>query len=275
MMEEYSVPLKLNINLQPSVHFSEEEEPYQLPKDKSLVFNKYPRTGLELKKGIQDKFNIPLCLQTIYFNSFQLDDTQELRNIHLREGDTLTVSYTTHGDLNTVQEAIKAMKLMLIILNETHNLLIGNKITPTLENVLNNNLKSAIIRSLVDEHFVRMPAKKAEANYLYFVCNEGLELGLKLHKVLSEIPWERHILATQMLEYNVLTLLFYLSSIYGVRLLIKEHPGIIKQLSKSVLRVRITPHRVILSPPLARVSASFRDTLLTETMYEGMNVIVK
>ena len=80
MMEEYSVPLKLNINLQPSVHFSEEEEPYQLPKDKSLVFNKYPRTGLEVKKGIQDKFNIPLCLPTIYFNSFQLDaPTSQLR----------------------------------------------------------------------------------------------------------------------------------------------------------------------------------------------------
>ena len=267
--------LTLNVILQPSVHFTEEEEPYPLPKDRSLTFSQYPQTGLEVKRRVQDKFNIPLCLQTIYFNSFVLEDNQKLRNIHLREGDTLTVSYTTHGDLSAVQDTLKSMKQMLLTLTHMSNVLITNKMTPTIERMLDDNLNPFVIKNLIDTHLVRMPREKAEANHLYFVCNGGLRLGLKIHKILSSIPWEKHILTTQMLEHHILNLLFYLSSKYGVRILMKEHPGIINQLSKSVLRVQITPHKAILSSPLDKVSATYGNALLTETMYQGMNVIVK
>ena len=234
--ERDELQLQVTIKLEPTVNT--EDNDYPLPKDKSLVFNKYPRTGLEVKKGIQDKFNIPLCLQTIYLNSFQLGDTQELSSIHLREGDTLTVSYTTHGDLNTVQEIIDAMKAICTQLESIKDsILVG-----TLTQEEYNEISDYSFTDSIDKVFVMPTPEIINVHHLYFIHNSGVDTALNIMRLLAGIPWEKLPPKLQSLEHATLYYLWSLSATIGVRCYLFKYPDLVELVSGSILRVPVMPN---------------------------------
>lgn len=269
--------LSLTVILLPT-SISEVDPTIPKMKETSITLSTYPLTGLDLKLAFQHQYQIPVCLQTLTLQSLELADGQNMKRLHLREGDIIRLTYTSHGDLTEIQAAIDSMRNMYKVLKETLDELTKGTITSSHEVLLMDALDPLLVKSVVDYYFILTPRPKAKANHLYFVCNGGLSVALDIHNLLTEISCESQLFVTQLLEHSILTLLFYLSSLYGIRYLIKEHPGVIAQLSKSVLRVHVIPYKAIVAPNGR--SSNFasdiqRNTLLAETMYEGMNVIVK
>ena len=267
-----SDPLQVIVKLEPTVNA--EDNDYPMPKEKSLVFNKYPRTGLEVKKEVQDKFNIPLCLQTIYFNSFELGDTQELSSIHLREGDTLTVSYTTHGDLNTVQEIIDAMaKTCTQLESIKDSILVGTLTQEEYNEISNYNFIDRL-----NEVFVRTTQEALKVHHLYFIHNSGVEIVIRIKRILAVIPWEKLPMKLQQLEQATLKYLWSLSCTLGVRCYLFKFDDLAELISISILRVPVKPNEKLivakgmyadLDPPYSTIRSS------VSLIYSGIGTLAK
>ena len=270
-MEEETDPITLTIKLQPSVVTETK------PKEKTVTLSQYPKTGLDAKLFIQQEFQIPVCLQTLSLQSLEISDKQSFNQLHLRDGDILTVNFTTQGNLHEIQAILDSMKAIIKVL-ETSSEEIKDTLTPSTEKELTNCLDAAmVIESLI--HYFPETSEITKANQSYFVLNKGIELTLHLHQLLIEIPWEKHIIEMQILESSILAVTWKLSATMGVRHLLFQHPIIIKQLSKSVLRVPILPYkRIEVQPNQRAASQADQDTqcrILCEAMFKAMVTIAK
>ena len=264
--------LQVSLQLQPTVDTDNND--YPLPKDKSLTFSQYPQTGLDVKRRVQDKFNIPLCLQTIYFNSFVLEDNQELRNIHLREGDTLTVSYTTHGDLSAVQDIINAITTVSGQLESIRQSVLDGRLTQQeYDQVLDYDFVYHI-----NESFVRKTPDIIRVHHLYFIHNFGADVFLKVKRLLAEIPWEKLPYKLQCLEHAALKYFWSLSSTVGIRCYLFNFPDLVELIASSILRVKAIPNEKLSIENVlyARLDHSYSPVRSAITiMYSGIGTMAK
>ena len=271
-MEKETDPITLTIKLQPSVVTETK------PKEITVTLSQYPKTGLDAKLFIQQEFQIPVCLQTLSLQSLEISDKQSFNQLHLRDGDILTVNFTTQGSLNEIQAILDSMEVMIKVL-ETSSEEIKGTLTPSTENRLISCLNSALVDSLIMKYFTPVTSQVAKVNRVYFVHNKGIDITIHLHCLLTEIPWEKHIIEMQFMEEMILKTLYDLSANVGIDILLFQHPTILKQLSKSILRAPILPHKRIEAPPNQRAANhANQDTqnfILGSTMSKGMGVISK
>ena len=272
VMEEEIDPITLTIKLQPSVVTETK------PKEKTVTLSQYPKTGLDAKLFIQQEFQIPVCLQTLSLQSLEISDKQSFNQLHLRDGDILTVNFTTQGNLHEIQAILDSMEAMIKVL-ETSSEEIKDTLTPSTENQLISCLKPALIESLIMKYFTPVRSQVAKVNWLYFVHNKGIDITLHLHQLLTEIPWEKHIIEMQFMEEKLLKTLCYLSAKMGIVRLLFQHPTILKQLSKSILRRPILPYKRIEALPNQRAAShanqDTQNVILGATMFKGMAIILK
>ena len=272
VMEEETDPITLTIKLQPSVVTETK------PKEKTVTLSQYPKTGLDAKLFIQQKFQIPVCLQKLSLQSLEISDKQSFNQLHLRDGDILTVNFTTQGNLHEIQAILDSMEAMIKVLKTSSEEIKGT-LTPSTENQLISCLNSALVESLIMKHFTPVKSEFAKVNRLYFVHNKGIDITLHLHQLLTEIPWEKHIIEMQFMEEMLLKTLYDLSANIGIDSLLFQHPTILKQLSKSILRGSILPYKRIEAPHNQRAAShANQDTqnfILGATMSKGMGVISK
>ena len=270
-MEEETDPITLTIKLQPSVVTETK------PREITVTLPQYPKTGLDAKLFIQQEFQIPVCLQTLSLQSLEISDKQSFNQLHLRDGDILTVNFTTQGNLHEIQAILDSMKAMIKVL-ETSSEEIKGTLTPSTKNQLTNCLDASLMERLI-HYFTPKTSEITNVNQLYFVQNKGIELTLYLHQLLTEIPWEKQIIEMQVLECSILGVIWVLSSITGTRCLLFQHPTAIKQLSKSLLRARILPYKRIEAPPnqhaILYPTNNNQTLILGEIIFKAMGVITK
>ena len=270
-MEEETDPITLTIKLQPSVVTETK------PREITVTLPQYPKTGLDAKLFIQQEFQIPVCLQTLSLQSLEISDKQSFNQLHLRDGDILTVNFTTQGNLHEIQAILDSMEAMIKVL-ETSSKEIKGTLTPSTKNQLTNCLDASLGERLI-HYFTPKTSEITNVNQLYFVQNKGIELTLYLYQLLTEIPWEKQIIEMQVLESSILEVIWFLSSITGTRCLLFQHPTAIKQLSKSLLRTRILPYKRIEAPPnqhaILYPTNNNQNLILGEIIFKAMGVITK
>ena len=276
--EEPTEPFSIYIRLQPSVI----NETTTVLKDKKITLpNGPPKTGLNLKSFLQDEFQIPICLQRLSFQSMELQDTQILRQIHLREDDIITVNYTTTGNLREVQQVLMSMEEMMRALETVADTLSRPVVPQMAIQVLELIIDPVIVEGLLVNYFIPSTSELSKTNRLYFTHNNGIHLTVRIHHLLTNISWEKLTLKMQLLEHSTLRLLWDISSTIGVRCLLFDYPGLVDQVSRSILRVEVIPYKNITSPISVNeirnvhLTVSHREAILSETMFKGMGVITK
>ena len=262
-MEEETDPITLTIKLQPSVVTETK------PREITVTLPQYPKTGLDAKLFIQQEFQIPVCLQTLSLQSLEISDKQSFNQLHLRDGDILTVNFTTQGNLHEIQAILDSMKAMIKVL-ETSSEEIKGTLTPSTENQLKNCLKPEKVEELL-YYFNPLTDQISKMNQFYFVNNKGIELMLYLHHLLTDIPLEKHVIEMKFLEISVLRVFCDLSAMIGIRCLLLQHPTIVTQISKSILRATILPQEEM--EPLTSQHHIIPIELFT--MFKGIAVIAK
>ena len=69
----------------------------------SVCFSPYPSTVSDLKTAIQDRFQIPKCLQSISISSdpATLTDSQQIRSLYIHPGEYFTVTYLDRANIES------------------------------------------------------------------------------------------------------------------------------------------------------------------------------
>ncbi len=85
-----------------------------------ITFPSLPRKAITVKEDIEDHFSIPRCVQTLYHNSSKILDTDDLRSLYLRNGDTFQVSYPSKGDCDLVTDVIVWLNELVSVFSSMH-----------------------------------------------------------------------------------------------------------------------------------------------------------
>lgn len=247
----------------------------------SLSFTRFPRTGLELKHKIERVLKVPVCVQTLYFSSIPVSNTQSLQRLRLRDQDTLTLEYLSHAEIGIINDILTLMREITELLDrvlEYYGEHSGeNGLSPELDSEVQSVVDAQTVESLI---FKFSPSKRplSKSNRLYFIHNQGIQLTTRLHHQLLELPWSKLTIEMQYLEHALLRILWDLSSTIGVRYVILGF-NVLEQASISLMRGEITPHEYVM-PPQLQCAAQHANSvtqryILGETMYKAMGIVTK
>ena len=75
-----------------------------------LKLDNFPEMVRELKEALQEQFQIPIYDQVVIFGAEQLDDEKRLEYYRLKDGDLLTVKYTSTVDIKSFRLLLKDLK---------------------------------------------------------------------------------------------------------------------------------------------------------------------
>lgn len=80
---------------------------------KRLRTTSQPLTFLDIKRSIEKSFSIPVCVQTLLYQSSIVKDSDSLLSHYVRSGDTLQVSYPSGGNCERVNEVVKWLERLV------------------------------------------------------------------------------------------------------------------------------------------------------------------
>ena len=213
--EFYGTPCKLHIILKSTQTTDKRSEEISLPC--------YPRRGLDLKKHIESQYHIPACVQEIKFYGVDIEDSTILRNLRLQHGDTLHVQYSISVDIKYFLRLISTLTRINQVLELViPQLLEGKDITDEMHDLIEGDCLAFTGDSIPLKYFSVYPTGIPNANQLYFIHNNGLQLLLDLYKNMHRLPWHGLPIELQQLEFSCLQIIWNFSATLGIRQLILQ-----------------------------------------------------
>ena len=236
--------------------------------ERQLGFVSPPETARDVKIRIEDEYNIPVCVQTLVFESHVLSDDTNLECIRIRSGDTFHVSYYADGNCKEILEVISWFATLLAAL-KIENPSISGGISSDLEELLSVGMEAEFVEDLADEYFFPWLDGKKYANKLHFVHNSGAEIMMEVYSLLLRQPWSNCHLRLKYIEYGILRVLWNLSETFALRRLIIKHNGL-QMCMKSLLRKRLEEGQ-----PIKDEESPEDEWLLIETIGAALGILCK
>ena len=75
----------------------------------TLTFSSFPQTVLDIKEALEAECNIPACTQQLCYESTALRDMDSVSTLHIRSGDSMSVTYKARAECGAIKEAIDWM----------------------------------------------------------------------------------------------------------------------------------------------------------------------
>ena len=214
-VEMYAMPCKFQVALKSQLTGER--------KYKEIVLDRYPRTGLELKKHFETNFNIPVCVQNLLFYNTTIHDNTILKKLRLQHGDTLHLDYSSEVDIEYFTGLINTLSRILAILHVViTELESGADITEEMHDKLETDCMAFTGDCIPLRYFSVFPTGTPNANQLYFIHNNGLHLLLQLYKLIHKLSWECLPFELQELEFSCLQIIWNFSATLGIRYLILQ-----------------------------------------------------
>ena len=247
-------------------------------KQRPLVVPGYPLTGMALKRHIQKKFNIPMCIQTLSFSSQVVQDCTSLRALYLQHGDTVQVDYMMDADIEYFSDLINTLiRIRTLLQAIVPDISSGASITYAMHQKLQTDCASFTSDCVPLRYFTVFPTGTPNANQLYFLDLGGLKVLLDIYKLVHKLPWHKLPGELQDLEYACLQIIWNFSATLGIRQLIVQD-GVMELVFKTFNRTKIEPYNQIkISEPLLDVFLSVHHSvsMLAEAVYASLVVIGK
>ena len=154
---------------------------------KQVHFKSLPTTPLEIKKKIEEDFSIPSCVQTLHYQSMILKDSDQLQYTHIRSGDTFTVDYPIEAECEMVKTVIKWLKQLLELLKSIVDSYTDEE--DDLEDLLLEGETNKTVEALCYRLFTPWEDKKKLMNKFYFQYEGGLDVLMKVYRILVSKEW--------------------------------------------------------------------------------------
>ena len=167
-------------------------------KAKQVHFKSFPTTPLEIKKKIEEDFSIPLCVQTLHYQSMILKDSDQLQHTQFRSGDTFTVDYPIEADCKMTQKVLEWLKQLYSLLesieecilfpDEEHDLLLSSNFQE-IRSLMMEGVHNNTIEDLSYNLFAPWTDKKKLMNKFYFRQEGGLDVLMQVYDKLVSKEW--------------------------------------------------------------------------------------
>ena len=158
----------------------------------SLKMNRFPETVRELKEALEEELQIPTYDQVVIFGSEQLDDKKKLHFYRIKDGDLITVKYTSTFDIKTFRLLLKDLTNATSFLRDVEDELSLEKSSPDFRQRLSLQLHVSDIAQRVKDLYDLRPSPHNFVNRWalgeFLIRSEGLCLIDELHSILVRIP---------------------------------------------------------------------------------------
>lgn len=204
----------------------------------TLQLYNLPSTALEIKQAIQNKFSIPICVQTLSYQDHILSDEECVPDLyrHMRNGDILTVDYSSEADIQKISEIMKWIQSVNTVMLTKKSLttsagarVVNLAVQPGRARRYDEILALKIFDWLDDKSLV---------NKIYFYHCGGLNSLLKLYYTVIEIEWSDMDDTYKYLEIFCTQVLANFAETIEYRRMLHAHAGL-KMAVRSLLRMRL------------------------------------
>ena len=217
-------------------------------RERELGLTWVPETIADLQDEIQDQFNIPVFDQKLTFGPTVLSSKESIQSYSLRNGDSITVEFTSEADVAVMLETVaylqktltffESIEPQLLLLPTPRELLasLQTEINVTQFDAFRNTYQSA-----------KSP-KRQIADVLIFINAGGLDLLQRFHSAILRLPFKAMPLQVQLLECEMCQMLWTLSSNT------ETEAAVLKELKldnivQSLFRVTLVPNAIVVPPP--------------------------
>ncbi|KAL5505529.1 hypothetical protein EMCRGX_G006977 [Ephydatia muelleri] len=185
--------------------------PHNTTTNRTFTTTKFPESVAALKLAIQEEFQVPVYDQKLSFGSTVMADGESLDFYRLKDGDQITLVYTTTVDVECTFHLMSLLRNALEFVKNEQSQLASGKISPEFSKTISDSLHVKDIDQCIRQLF---PSEKLLANSDFILKNGGLDVITSLHSLLLKHTWDNIChLDLQYLETHVL---FVLGSLYIV-----------------------------------------------------------
>ena len=153
----------------------------------------------EVKRHVEKKYQIPECCQALYLESMALGDKDTLGKHKLRDGDSITVKYSTVANVKDINELVAILEQLLKQVELYANVLEVGRTLPPILRTLNLGMGPKKAREIVFNSF-RDSSLKCDVNRLTFVHKGGTATLYRLYGIISKLNSKYHIFQLLFLE---------------------------------------------------------------------------
>lgn len=243
-----------------------------------LTLERFPRKGEDLKRAIERKLHIPMCVQTVLFNQQHVCDDHILERLSLRDGDDLIVEYSSVADIEYFSDLLsRLLRIENLVQCVLLNMSPGQIWDVEQHAQLQAECEPFTLSSIPLRYFSVFPSGIPNSNQLYFIHNGGLKLLMELYSKLHQVPWNHLPAELQEVEFSCLQIVWNFSATLGVRYLILTE-GIMDYIFKSLMRTEVRPYEPISLPGPLRdpfVHQARSAYILAESIYAAVVIIGK
>ena len=217
-------------------------------RERELGLTWIPVTIADLQDQIQEQFNIAVFDQKLKFGPSVLSAKESLQSYSLRNGDNITVEYSSEADVKPILDIVSYLKTTLAFLESVEPQLLLFPISRELQVQLQLGINVAQIDNFVNIYrSCAQERKKQIANSLLFINGGGLTLLQRLHSAILKYPFKTMPLHVQLLESGMNQMLWTLSSNT------ETEAAVLKELKldnivRSLFRLTVVPNAAILPP---------------------------
>ena len=185
-------------------------------KTKTLALDCYPQTTLDIKKEIQKQLHIPTFAQTIQYEQITLSDSDSPGSVHVRNGDTLKITFECEADCIEVDEAVTRLR-ELVNHFQLHLPSLLDEIPSEGEDLLNIATQEGLMNRLQRELFTPWRSDVKQMNKRYFLHVGGVAVLLEAYSLVLKQEWQRCTQLLKRFELVCLNALYHLVSTFKLR----------------------------------------------------------
>lgn len=215
-----------------------------LAENQALSFSELPKTALRVKERVEDQFCIPVCVQSLSYETHHLSDDTTLEEARIRAGDKFLVKYSSKANCKEIDEVVAwfgMVKTYLLAENPS----LDNPLSQDFEDTLMQGMREEFIENMAFKYLFPWLDAKKYANKLYFVYSGGLGVVMDIYAAVHCHPWDKCLLKLKYLEYGILRILWNLSETFELRRLILQHNNGLSLCIKSLLRQKVEEGKAI------------------------------
>ena len=217
-------------------------------------------TVLGFKEHLEEKFNVPVCMQTLHHASATLRDDTSIASLRLRNGDKFVLSYYAAAECEETRRVIKWLETLASSFREGE--------VPYVD------FGSDEQRILGTELFFPYQKPTKIANKQLFVANGGLGVLMQVYGNLTKCNWESMSGESRFLESNVLSALLPLSNTLAYQPAILKEGGV-KMCLTSLLRVPIYSDKPVRDISAPKDQQIIFNLLLQESIKLALGVLAQ
>ena len=150
----------------------------------TLRFSSLPPTFQVVKEEIEKCCSIPVCVQTMWYQSMEVADNCSLSSLYLRGGDTVKVTYPHIGECEKVKMAVQWLGEVSPMLEACKAANTPDIISSQYSNILRDEEMDTI---LSEKLFCPWADKTKWVNRSHFIFLKGVNLLVTVHRHAVEL----------------------------------------------------------------------------------------